>query len=90
IYALASWLGHFSFIIFVVYLLIIFPLTFVIMSPCCLRFIATVLATAGLMFLSIDTEVFTRFHLHLNPVTWKLILNLELGKFTAHWLLVSI
>ncbi|GFN45130.1 LPS biosynthesis-modulating metalloenzyme YejM [Candidatus Regiella insecticola] len=90
IYALASWLGHFSFIIFVVYLLIIFPLTFVIMSPRCLRFIATVLATAGLMLLSLDTEVFTRFHLHLNPVTWKLMLSLELGKFTAHWLLVSI
>jgi len=90
IYALASWLGHFSFIIVVVYLLIIFPLTFVIMSPRCLRFIATVLATVGLMLLSLDTEVFTRFHLHLNPVTWKLMLSLELGKFTAHWLLVSI
>ena len=25
--------------------------------------------------LLIDSEVFTRFHLHLNPIVWQLVIN---------------
>src|SRR5471032_551840 len=59
IYAFVSWLGHFSFIGFSAYLLIIFPLTFVVMSQRLLRFLSAILATAGLTLLLVDTEVFT-------------------------------
>lgn len=38
IYAITSWLGHFSFLAFALYLLIVFPLTFVVMSQRLLRF----------------------------------------------------
>lgn len=58
IYALVSWLGHFSFLAFAVYLLILFPLTFVVMSQRLMRVLSAVLATAGLTLLIIDTEVF--------------------------------
>ncbi|AWK14519.1 LPS biosynthesis-modulating metalloenzyme YejM [Candidatus Fukatsuia symbiotica] len=88
IYALTSWLGHFSFIVFVAYVLIIFPLTFLVMSQRVLRFISVVLATVGLTLLLIDSEVFTRFHLHLNSVIWELIADPEQDELTRDKLFI--
>ena len=68
VYAPGHLLGHFSFIVFAGYLLVIFPLTFVVMSQRLLRFISATLATAGLTLLLVDSEVFSHFHLHLHPV----------------------
>src|SRR5471030_2137311 len=90
IYALVSWLGHFSFIGFSTYLLIIFPLTFVVMSQRHLRFLSAILATAGLTLLLVDTEVFTRFHLHINPVVWELVVNPGQGELARDWQLMFI
>lgn len=82
IYAWASWLGHFSFLVFCGYLLILFPLTFVIASPRLLRVIAALFATAGLTLLALDTEVYTRFHLHLNRLIWQVIVTPSHGELT--------
>jgi membrane-anchored protein YejM (alkaline phosphatase superfamily) len=90
IYALVSWLGHFSFIGFAAYLLIIFPLTFVVMSQRLLRFLSAILATAGLTLILVDTEVFTRFHLHINPVVWELVVNPGQGEMARDWQLMFI
>lgn len=90
IYSLVSWLGHFSFIGFSTYLLIIFPLTFVVMSQRLLRFLSAILATAGLTLLLVDTEVFTRFHLHINPVVWELVVNPGQGELARDWQLMFI
>jgi membrane-anchored protein YejM (alkaline phosphatase superfamily) len=90
IYALVSWLGHFSFIGFAAYLLIIFPLTFVVMSQRLLRFLSAILATAGLTLILVDTEVFTRFHLHINPVVWELVVNPGRGEMARDWQLMFI
>ncbi|HEI8866415.1 LPS biosynthesis-modulating metalloenzyme YejM [Serratia sp. AKBS12] len=90
VYALVSLLGHFSFIVFAGYLLVIFPLTFVVMSQRLLRFISAALATAGLTLLLVDSEVFTRFHLHLNPVVWELVVNPEQSELARDWQLMFI
>lgn len=90
LYALFSWLGHFSFIVFAIYLLILFPLTFVVTSSRLLRFLAVVLATAGLTLLLVDTEVFIRFHLHINPVVWQLVVNPEQAEMARDWQLIFI
>ncbi|MFV8811149.1 LPS biosynthesis-modulating metalloenzyme YejM [Yersinia enterocolitica] len=90
VYALVSWLGHFSFIVFAAYLLVIFPLTFVVMSQRLLRFISVAFATAGLTLLLVDTEVFTRFHLHLNPVVWELVVNPDQTELARDWQLMFI
>ncbi|WP_413737904.1 LPS biosynthesis-modulating metalloenzyme YejM [Sodalis sp. RH21] len=90
IYAFTSWLGHFSFIGFTLYLLIVFPLTFVVMSQRLLRFLSAIIATAGLTLLLVDTEVFTRFHLHLNPVVWELVVNPDEGELARDWQLMFI
>jgi len=90
IYALVSWLGHFSFVGFAVYLLIVFPLTFVVMSQRLLRFLSAILATIGLTLLLVDTEVFTRFHLHINPVVWELVVNPGQAELARDWQLMFI
>ncbi|MFC0225427.1 LPS biosynthesis-modulating metalloenzyme YejM [Serratia aquatilis] len=85
IYAFVSLIGQFSFIVFAVYLLIIFPLTFVVMSQRLLRFISAALATAGLTLLLVDSQVFTNFHLHLNPVVWELVINPDQSEPARDW-----
>ncbi|WP_409308917.1 LPS biosynthesis-modulating metalloenzyme YejM [Pectobacterium sp. B1J-3] len=85
IYALVSWLGHFSFIGFAAYLLVIFPLTFIVMSQRLLRFLSAALSTAGLTLLLVDIEVFTRFHLHLNPTVWELVVNPDQSELARDW-----
>lgn len=75
IYSYVSIIGHFSFTVFATYLLILFPLTFIIGSQRLMRFLSVILATAGMTLLLIDSEVFTRFHLHLNPIVWQLVIN---------------
>ena len=90
IYAYCSWVGHFSFLVFAAYLLVIFPLTFVVMSQRLLRVISSILATSGLTLLLMDSEVFDRFHLHLNPVVWDLMVNPQQSDMSRDWQLMFI
>lgn len=90
IYAFTSWIGHFSFIVFAAYLLLIFPLTFVVMSQRLLRFLSAIVATAGLTLLLVDSTVFNRFHLHLNPVVWELVVNPDQSEMARDWQLMFI
>ena len=90
IYSYLSVVGHFSFLVFATYILIIFPLTFVVMSQRLLRFISAVIAAIGMTLLLIDSEVFTRFHLHLNPVVWDVVVNPDHGEVARDWQLMFI
>jgi len=90
VYSYLSIVGHFSFLVFATYLLIIFPLTFVVMSQRLLRFISAVVAAVGMTLLLIDSEVFTRFHLHLNRVVWDVVVNPDHGEVARDWQLMFI
>ncbi|MBD2810393.1 DUF3413 domain-containing protein [Xenorhabdus sp. Vera] len=90
VYALVSWLGHFSFIVFAIYLLLLFPLTFIVMSQRLLRFLSAALATAGLTLLIFDSSIYVRFHLHLTPLVWDLVINPEQGELAREWQLMFI
>jgi len=90
IYAYTSWIGHFSFIVFAAYLLVIFPLTFVVMSQRLMRFLSAIFATAGLTLVLVDSAVFSRFHLHLNPVVWELVINPDQSEMARDWQLMFI
>lgn len=56
IYSYVSIIGHFSFLVFATYLLILFPLTFIVGSQRLMRFLSVILATAGMTLLLIDSE----------------------------------
>ena len=90
VFSYISLVGHFSFLVFSTYLLILFPLTFIVMSQRLMRFLSAILATAGMTLLLIDSEVFTRFHLHLNPVVWELVINPDQNETARDWQLMFI
>lgn len=90
IYSYVSIIGHFSFLVFATYLLILFPLTFIVGSQRLMRFLSVILATAGMTLLLIDIEVFTRFHLHLNPIVWQLVINPDENEMARDWQLMFI
>ena len=90
IYSYVSIIGHFSFLVFATYLLILFPLTFIVGSQRLMRFLSVILATAGMTLLLIDSEVFTRFHLHLNPMVWQLVINPDENEMARDWQLMFI
>ncbi|MBO9080605.1 MAG: LPS biosynthesis-modulating metalloenzyme YejM [Escherichia coli] len=90
IYSYVSIIGHFSFLVFSTYLLILFPLTFIVGSQRLMRFLSVILATAGMTLLLIDSEVFTRFHLHLNPIVWQLVINPDENEMARDWQLMFI
>lgn len=90
IYSWISVVGHFSFLVFATYLLILFPLTFIVMSQRLMRFLSAILATVGMTLLLIDSEVFTRFHLHLNPIVWELVINPDQNETARDWQLMFI
>ncbi|MGP1924732.1 MAG: LPS biosynthesis-modulating metalloenzyme YejM [Arsenophonus sp. NEOnobi-MAG3] len=90
IYAIVSWLGHFSFIIFACYLLIIFPLTFIICSERLLRFLYIILATSILIFLIFDIVFFSHYNLHLTPLLLELLINPKNSEIVREWELMFI
>lgn len=84
-YLIISWIGHFSFLGFGLYILILFPLTFVIPSRKLLRLVSVCFATICLTLLLLDSQAYQRLHLHLNPVVWELLLSKEKTSFNAQW-----
>ncbi|MDO4430207.1 MAG: DUF3413 domain-containing protein [Lonepinella koalarum] len=85
LYFFISLFGHFSFICFAVYLLVIFPLSFLIKNERTFRGISVIIATLATTLLFLDTEVFARFNLHLSSLVWNLLVNPENGELSRHW-----
>ncbi|SPY94404.1 sulfatase [Proteus mirabilis] len=88
LYAIVSWMGHFSFIVFAIYILILFPLTFVVVSQRLLRVISCALASAGLTLLIFDIAVYQQFQLHLTQLVWDLVINPDEGEMAREWQLI--
>ncbi|MGB2078479.1 MAG: DUF3413 domain-containing protein [Vibrio sp.] len=84
-YLFVSWLGHFGFLVFALYILLVFPLSFVIPSQKLFRLVSVIFATLGLTLLILDSQAYQALHLHLNPVVWELLLSGEKTSFNAQW-----
>ncbi len=70
VYLIISWLGHFSFLVFVIYILIFFPLAFLCRSTVTYRVLAIILATALVLLLLVDVKLYQiiKIHLHFSYV----------------------
>jgi membrane-anchored protein YejM (alkaline phosphatase superfamily) len=75
VYLAVSWVGHFGFLVFAIYLLIVFPLTFLIPSRKLLRLTAVCLATSCLTLLLIDTQTYQALNLHITPMVWDVLFS---------------
>ena len=85
IYFFISLLGHFSFCVFALYLLVIFPLSFIIKNHRTFRGLTVIIATICTTLLLFDTEVFNRFNIHLSSIVWNLLVNPEKGDLSRDW-----
>ncbi|KMV30297.1 hydrolase [Photobacterium swingsii] len=85
LYLLLSWVGHFGFLVFGFYILIIFPASFLIPSQRLMRLFAVLIATLGLTTLILDTYAYTTLDLHLSPLVWDLLLSGEKSELNARW-----
>lgn len=85
IYAIISCIGHFSFLTFAVYLVLLFPLSFFIHSDKWQRVVTIIIATIGLTLLLIDIEVFARFRMHLNFSIWQILTSPDDNILTTRW-----
>ncbi|MBF0751387.1 MULTISPECIES: DUF3413 domain-containing protein [unclassified Pasteurella] len=85
LYFFVSLFGHFSFSVFAIYLLVIFPLSFIVKNHRTFRGLTVILSTICTTLLLFDTEVFHRFNLHLSSVVWKLLVNPENGEMSRDW-----
>lgn len=90
IYLVVSWIGHFSFLSFVTYLLTVFPLSFVLPKEKPLRFISAIIATLALVLLLIDTQVFRLFKFHLNSQVWQLLLDQAQTEEGSIWSIIFV
>ncbi|CAH0533070.1 Inner membrane protein YejM [Vibrio stylophorae] len=80
-----SWIGHFSFLVFALYLLVLFPLTFLLPSQRALRLFAVLFSTVGMTLLLLDTQAYEQHQLHLSPLVWELLLSGEKSDSNATW-----
>ncbi|WP_335900378.1 DUF3413 domain-containing protein [Shewanella algae] len=62
-----STIGHFSFLAFIVYLVLLFPVTLLLPYSRILRGYAAVVATLGLCIMLYDTIVYDDYGMHLSP-----------------------
>ncbi|RUO79313.1 DUF3413 domain-containing protein [Pseudidiomarina taiwanensis] len=66
LYLFLSWLGHFAFLPFIVFIIFIFPFCILIPYSRVLRGIATLVASIGLIALIADAIFFRQYGYHLN------------------------
>ncbi|MDF0535479.1 DUF3413 domain-containing protein [Shewanella sp. A32] len=71
-YLTISTIGHFSFLAFIVYLVLLFPITLLLPYSRILRGYAAVIASIGLCTLLYDTVVYQDYGMHLNPFAFDL------------------
>lgn len=85
LYLLLSWVGHFGFLVFGIYILIIFPASFLIPSQRLMRLFGVLVATVGLTALLLDTYAYQSVDLHLSPLVWDLLLSGDKTELNARW-----
>ena len=85
LYFFVSLLGHFSFNVFALYLLVVFPLSFIVKNNRTFRGLTVIFSTICTTLLLFDTAVFNRFNLHLSSVVWNLLVNPENGEMSRDW-----
>lgn len=68
-------LGHFAVITFIAYLILLFPLAFVVRHPRSYLIIGALLAAAGWTVLALDLLLFAKHGLHLAQYMWAILLE---------------
>jgi len=84
-YLFTSWIGHFTFLIFAFYILILFPITFLLPQQRLLRLFGSLYATLFISTIFLDSQIYQHMHLHLNAMVWKLLVSGEEESALSIW-----
>lgn len=84
-YAILSCIGQFSFVCFVLYLITLFPLSFMIRSSRMITLIGTLIATIGITLILVDLAIFSRFRMHLNLTIWEILTTADNRALSREW-----
>ena len=84
-YLVLNWIGHFGFLVFGFYILVLFPLTFITPSQRLMRILSVIIATAGMTLLLLDTYAYQNLHLHITPLVWDMLLNNDKSNLNTQW-----
>ncbi|MDD9196462.1 DUF3413 domain-containing protein [Aliivibrio sp. S3MY1] len=84
-YLVLNWIGHFGFLVFGFYILVLFPLTFITPSQRLMRILSVIIATAGMTLLLLDTYAYQTLHLHITPLVWDMLLNNDKSNLNTQW-----
>jgi hypothetical protein len=84
-YLVLNWIGHFGFLVFGFYILVLFPLTFITPSQRLMRVLSVIIATAGMTLLLLDTYAYQNLHLHITPLVWDMLLNNDKSNLNTQW-----
>ena len=84
-YLVLNWIGHFGFLVFGFYILVLFPLTFITPSQRLMRILSVTIATAGMTLLLLDTYAYQNLHLHITPLVWDMLLNNDKSNLNTQW-----
>ncbi|MEZ9590513.1 DUF3413 domain-containing protein [Vibrio breoganii] len=85
LYLFSSWVGHFGFLVFGLYVLCLFPITFIVPNFKLFRIVGVLASTVGLTVLLLDTQAYQELNLHLNPIVWELLLSDDKNAINAKW-----
>jgi membrane-anchored protein YejM (alkaline phosphatase superfamily) len=72
-YQFVSLVGHFSFLSAVAFIILLFPLAFIINNHLLYRLTSLLVATTAITFLIVDTQIFRLYQFHLNPFIWQFL-----------------
>jgi len=72
-YQFTSLIGHFSFVVAMVFGVLLFPMAFFVPYQRVYRFIAIAISTTALTFLIVDTQIFRLYEFHLTPLIWQFL-----------------
>ena len=86
IYFFISLLGHFSFCVFALYLLVIFPLSFINQKSPHFRGLTVIIATICTTLLLFDIRSFLTVLIStFSSIVWNLLVNPEKGDLSRDW-----
>ncbi|MEI6897317.1 MAG: DUF3413 domain-containing protein [Psychromonas sp.] len=72
-YQFISLVGHFSFLSATIFVVLLFPLAFIVPWQRLYRLFAIIISTAAVSVLIVDTQIFKLYEFHLTPLIWKFL-----------------
>lgn len=91
IYMILAFIGHFGFFVFLVWLLLLVPLSLLLPKRWCLLPVGFLTLFGGVALLAVDTTVYAQYRFHLSGFVWELLMGPGAGEvIKLSWFTLSV